>query len=197
MDTYPVGTVVPPRKPKERLKSYIRRIKKLASKEYIRELEAQLPITEQEVQKPIWNWLEKMGYLPIKFENQATFDPAGFRRNFAGGTKRKGVSDLIFFIGGRVVFCEVKVPDRYEYIIRNWEKIMAHTPKPKVKGKKNSKDDKTRYKEQILFLEEVKARGQIGFFADGLGRLAKEILNHSHLLSLSDEEIRELQSLAA
>lgn len=187
------------RRKRETLRSYIKRMKreKLLPKDKIAALEAELPVSETQVQKPIWDWLDSRGYFPIKFENQATFDPAGFRRNFAGGTKRKGVSDLIFFIGGKVVFCEVKVPDRLEFIIRNWEKIMTFAPKPRIKGKKKVKNDKERYKEQIGFIEEVKARGQIAFFADGLPCLAKELLKNSHLLSLSDKEIGELQSLTA
>lgn len=157
-------------------------------------------IIETDVQMEIWNFLERLGMFPIKFENQGTFDPrTGMRRKIIGGTKRKGVSDLFFTAGGLVV-CEVKTPDRYGYIERNWDKIREHVPKPvpkKVKGVKTKKvsDDKQRYKEQMEFIEEMKRLGHRGFFADSVQRVCLELLKEPHLLT--PFQLGEVSRLAA
>lgn len=142
---------------------------------------------ETDIQQEIWEFLERLGMFPIKFENQATFDPMGFRRKFIGGTKRRGVSDL-FFTAGRLVVCEVKTPDRYGYIKRNWDKIREHIPKPvpkRVKGIKTKKvsDDKQRYKEQMEFIDKMKSLGHSGFFADSVKTLCIELLKEPHYLT--------------
>jgi hypothetical protein len=181
--------LIPNRRKGQTLRSFIRECKKnkLIPKSYIKALEDELPIQETDVVKEMWDFLERMGMFPIKFENQATFDPTGFRRNFAGGTKRKGISDL-FFTAGRLVVCEVKTPDKYAFIIRNWDKIRFHTPKPlppKVKGVKRKKpnDDKQRYKEQMEFIERMKTLGHGGFFADSVQRICIELLKEPHYLT--------------
>ncbi len=154
-------------------------------------------IKESVYQKEIWDLGIRMGWYPCKIENQATFDPAGFRRNFAGGTKRNGMSDLFLFVGGRVIFCEVKVPEKYAFILRNWDKIKAYVPKPKVKGeKKKPKPEKQRYQEQMRFLERSTELGQIGFFADGARTFCQKLLENSHLLNLSPAEKEEISRLA-
>lgn len=177
------------RRKRETAKAFIRRLKKdkLASKVFIQELERALPLVESDVQKELWDLLERLGMFPIKFENQATFDPTGFRRNFAGGSKRRGVSDL-FFTAGRLVVCEVKTPDKYAFIMRNWDKIREHIPKPlppKVKGVKRKKpnDDKQRYKEQMEFIDKMKSLGHSGFFADSVKTLCIELLKEPHHLT--------------
>ena len=154
-------------------------------------------IKESFYQKEIWDLAIRMGWYPCKIENQATFDPAGFRRNFAGGTKRNGMSDLFLFVGGRVIFCEVKVPEKYAYILRNWDKIKAYVPKPKVKGKKRVKPEKERYQEQMRFLENVIDKGQVGFFADGSKTFCQKLLENSHKLDLSIAEVEEISRLAS
>lgn len=152
-------------------------------------------LKETHYQKEIWEFCERMGWYPCKIENQATFDPAGFRRNFAGGTKRKGLSDLFFFVGGRVIFCEVKVPEKLAFILRNYEKIKAHVPKPKIKGVKKKYDAKENYQHQIRFVERVNGLGQIGFFADGVRSVCLELLKHPHILTPG--EFEEVSRLAA
>lgn len=150
------------------------------------------PKSEKEsfYENQIWDFLEGMGWFPIKFENQATFDPTAFkRRAFNGKKKRRGVSDLIFFCGGKAVFCEVKAPERLAYILRNWDKILAHIPKPRVKGTKAKYDQKKNYQEQIRFIQSIQERGQIGFFADGVQSLCANLIKFPHLLTPQELEV--------
>lgn len=189
--------------PKEQLKAFIRRCKKtkIASKEEIRELEGMIPTQESDVQREIWDFLERIGCFPIKYESQGTFDPrTGMRRKIEGGTKRKGVSDLFFSVLGGLVVCEVKTPEKYAYIIRNWETIRTHLPKPvpaKVRGVKTKKvdDPKQRFKEQMEFIEKMKSLGHSGFFADSVQRVCIELLKNPHLLS--PFQLQEVSRLAA
>jgi hypothetical protein len=180
-----------PRLPKEQQRAYIKRLKKIPTipRSMIQSLEADLPILESEVQMNIWEWLERLGLFPIKFESQGTFDPrTGMRRKIIGGTKRKGVSDLFFTVGGRLRVCEVKTPDEYAYIMRNWDKIRVHVPTPpppKVKGEKQKKvnDKKLHYQEQMFFIDKMTEIGHGGFFADSVERVAIELMKEPHLLS--------------
>lgn len=156
---------------------------------------------ETDVQSRIWEFLESLGMFPIKFENQGTFDPrTGMRRKIVGGTKRKGVSDLFFSVGGRLHVCEVKTPEKYGYIVRNWDKIRNHIPKPvpkRVKGQPKPKkvnDDKQRYKEQMEFIDKMVELGHVGFFADSVERLCIELMKNPHLLS--PLQLREVSRLA-
>lgn len=148
------------------------------------------------IQTEVWNFLESIGAYPCKIENQATMDPMGFRRNFSGGTKRKGLPDIFFFIGGKTVFCELKTPDNYGYIKRNWDKLLSFTPMPKVKGQKKKYDRREQYQHQIFFIEEVRNRGQIAFFADSVKVICEELLKqveHDNLY-LSPSELRAVTS---
>lgn len=181
-----INSIIPSRSKGETTKSYVRRLKKgkLAPKDYIKSLEESIPLNEQHYQTEIWKFLERLDMFPVKFENQGTFDPTTMQRRFIqGGTKRKGVSDLFFFCGGCVVFCEVKVPEKYTYILRNWDMLKAHVPKPRLKGVKKKYDAKENYQEQIRFIETVTLKGQIGFFADGVPTLCNELLKRPHLLT--------------
>lgn len=180
-----------PRVKRESERAYVKRLKKIPEvpRDFIKELEADLPELESEVQAKIWEWAESLDMFPIKFESQGTFDSrTGMRRKIIGGTKRKGVSDLFITVGGKLRVCEVKTPEEYGYIMRNWDKIRNHVPKPvppKIKGVKRKpvNDSKQRYKEQMEFIEKMKELGHGGFFADSIQRVATELMKEPHLLS--------------
>ena len=148
------------------------------------------------IQDQVWKFLESINAYPCKIENQATMDPMGFRRNFSGGTKRKGLPDLFFFIGGHTVFCELKTPENYGYIQRNWDKLRSFVPAPKVKGQKKKYDRREQYQNQIIFIEEVRSRGQIAFFADSIQVICKELsdLFHKGVLNLSKSELEAIKT---
>jgi hypothetical protein len=186
-------------------KSEVRRINIQQGKLMEEGLEIQEPpkIKESEIENEIFDFLERIGAFPLKFENQGTFDSrTGMRRKVVGGKKRLGVSDLFFSVGGRLHVCEVKTPEKYGYIFRNWNAIRAHVPKPvprRTPGgpKPKKKDDpKKRYQEQIEFIEKMKSLGHGGFFADSVQRVCLELLKEPHLLSsLQTQECSRLAAL--
>lgn len=149
---------------------------------------------ESAIQTRTLGFLQSIDTLPCNFQNQGTVDPKGFRRKFNSSSKRLGISDLFFFIGGKVVFCEVKTPEKYRYIMKHWDTLLSYEPPPKIKGQKKKSDDKERYRNQIIFIEETNTRGQIGFFADSIAKLCEELLKavEQERLQLSASEIDTL-----
>ena len=122
-----------------------------------------MKISEKQVENKLLDYLENRGCFPCKIERQGTFDRSkGIYRMNKSKYKRNGISDIMFFYKDTVYFCEVKTPEKYGYIQRNFEKLQAG----EVKSQKTITT-------QIEFLWSVRKKKQVSFFCDSVERLKK------------------------
>ena len=120
-------------------------------------------MSEKAIEKQILEYLELRKAFPCKIERQGTFDPSkGKYRANKSKFKRNGISDVMFFWKDRVYFCELKTPEKYGYISRNFDKLKNRLVKSQ-QGISN----------QIEFILSVREKGQIGFICDSVERLEK------------------------
>lgn len=79
---------------------------------------------------------------------------------------RNGVSDISGLLPGKGLFIEVKSEKDYRYIMKHYEELKNYF---------GSCEKKNHFKEQIQFIEDVKTSGNIGFFADSVACVEKEL----------------------
>lgn len=80
---------------------------------------------------------------------------------------RNGISDIIGLAPGRGLFIEVKAEKAYRYLMKHYEEL---------KNYRGTCSKKNHLKEQILFIEEAQASGNVAFFADSVSCVEKELL---------------------
>lgn len=141
-------------------------------------------LKESAIEKSIWLWLDSGGFFPVKYENKASFNGGG-GAFFNGVMKRYGISDIMFFACGKVVFCEIKKPEILKKIENNLESVykfkVPDFPK-NPEGKKARKmflrkhDSIKRYKDQWDFIQKVRSKNQVGFFATSIEDVKREMM---------------------
>lgn len=78
---------------------------------------------------------------------------------------RNGVSDIIGLLPSRGLFIEVKSETAYRYLMKHYEELKVY---------RGADPKKNHLKEQILFIEEAQASGNVAFFADSVSCVEKE-----------------------
>jgi penicillin-binding protein-related factor A (putative recombinase) len=126
--------------------------------------------TEKQIENSILNYLE---FLPECFtwKNQSagTFDPKkGVFRLSKNKHHINGVSDILGIVRGRFLAIEVKDEKEYKYVIKHYDEIKSGRYTTNVKKKDHLKN-------QIDFIENIKAQGGIGFFASSIKQVQEEL----------------------
>ncbi len=127
-----------------------------------------MKLTEKQIENSILAYLLiTPGCLIYKHNNTGVYDPN--KETFRKVVNKfipSGASDLYGSFWSRATFIEVKTPDEYSYIASHYEELKKYVGKDKKKS---------RYRDQILFLEDQKKAGCIAFFADSIQRVKDEL----------------------
>lgn len=121
-------------------------------------------ITEHQIEAEILWKLYKQGYEPTKLASAGFFDGKLMRAHTNPFTRR-GVSD-IFFLIEKCVFIEVKRPKELAFIKKHYERMKTY---------KGPTKKYHHIREQIEFVELVKKRGHIAFFASSWADVVREL----------------------
>lgn len=118
------------------------------------------PRDEKGIQNSILDYLQ---FVPGRFwqnDNTGIYDPVrGIYLTPNKKYKPDGVSDILgYYKSGRFTAIEVKDPEDYKYLMKNYEKLKSSLWYPDEKRQLHLQN-------QILFIEDVVKKGGIGFFA--------------------------------
>lgn len=127
-------------------------------------------MSESDIEDQILHYLNlKLRFVAWKNSTSGFFDTRrGVFRKQVSKFARNGVSDVIVLLPEKTAFIEVKTPEKYRYIQKHWNELKSYFGENK---------DKNRLKEQIQFIEEVNASGNIGFFACSIECVENELKN--------------------
>lgn len=136
-------------------------------------MKTSMKLSEKQIETIILNHLSVMrGCAFLKLNNTGIYDEkAGKFRTLQNKFTPLGVPDIFGSYFNRACWIEVKTPEKYGYLMRNYDELKGYLPEF---GKKKNKD-KERYKNQIQFIEHRRKVGDIAFFADSI-EMVKEKL---------------------
>lgn len=124
--------------------------------------------SEKEIENMILEFLERApGCLFYKNNNVGVYDTQKgiFRKNNSRFIP-DGASDLYGSFYSISAYIEVKTPKEYAYIMKNYASLRDYFGDCKKKS---------RYRDQIFFLESNQSMGNIAFFAESIERVKEEL----------------------
>ncbi len=118
-------------------------------------------LSETIIQTQILNFLRFKGIFAWRNNNGAVYDPKAkcFRKpvsqNFI-----PGISDILGMLpSGHLLAIEVKTPEKFEYIMKNYSKLKIYY---------GANKEMARYRDQIAFINKVNGNGGSALFASSI-----------------------------
>jgi len=126
---------------------------------------------EREIETSILEFLHAKRLFAWKNENQGTFDQGkgSFRKSHTP-FKFAGISDIFLILppSGQLCTIEVKTPEALKWWRGQKGRVMS-TPMFSLRTEGGKPDKKAiRFREQQTFIDNVKRRGGVAFFADSI-----------------------------
>jgi hypothetical protein len=116
-----------------------------------------LKIKEQDIVNLILDWFLAYRYEVWQNKSMGTYDVKKKIYRKARSTNKLGVSDILGYLrDARIIAVEVKTPEAYKYLLKNYETLKTYFGPSKQKN---------HLREQIEFIEGVKNAGGFAMFA--------------------------------
>ncbi len=126
-------------------------------------------LSEHDIEEQILYYLNfKRRISAWKNPSSGYFDAKrGIFRKQVSRFARNGISDIVGLAPNRGLFIEVKSEKAYRYLMKHYEDLKVY---------RGDSKEKNHLKEQILFIEEAQASGNVAFFADSVSCVERELL---------------------